>query len=77
MADYLYIYVVKIGKGNTDIEHLREVLRGVKGIILKSFVDNPETFVIHAETDFSQLLSENGFLFTMEPKEMIKGGELK
>jgi len=76
MADYLYIYVVKIGKGNTDIEHLREVLRQAKGIILKAFVKNPETFVIHAETDFSRLLSENGFTFTLEKKEMIKGGEL-
>ena len=76
MADYLYIYVVKIGKGNTDIEHLREVLRQAKGIILKAFVKNPETFVIHAETDFSRLLSENGFTFILEKKEMIKGGEL-
>ncbi|MBI2637612.1 MAG: hypothetical protein HYW88_01805, partial [Candidatus Sungbacteria bacterium] len=75
--DYLYIYVIKIGKGNTDIEHLREVLRNVKGIILKAFVKNPETFVIHAETDFSRLLSENGFTFLLEKKEMIKGGELK
>ena len=77
MADYLYMYVVKIGKGNTDIEHLRGILRDVKGIKSKAFVKNPETFVIHAETDFSRLLSENGFSFTMEPKEMIKGGELK
>ncbi|OGZ99055.1 MAG: hypothetical protein A3D57_03285 [Candidatus Sungbacteria bacterium RIFCSPHIGHO2_02_FULL_46_12] len=72
----LYIYIVTIGTGTTSIDSLREVLHEASGVRAKAFVKNPQTFVIHAETDISELLSQNGFAFTVETYDVELWGNL-
>ena len=71
---FLYIYIIDLGHGNTSIEQLRETLSSVHGIRGKAFVRNPQTFIVHSETDISELLKNKGFVFTISEKGEEKNG---
>ncbi|MBI2637898.1 MAG: hypothetical protein HYW88_03275 [Candidatus Sungbacteria bacterium] len=73
---HLYIFIVTIGTGPTSIDSLREILHEAVGVRAKAFVKNPQTFVIHAETDISELLSRHGFAFTVESYDVELWGNL-
>lgn len=67
---FLYIFIVTVGAGKLDIEHLREVLSRAEKVIAKAFIRNPQTFVVHSESDLSEILRQAGFSFEVRTHEI-------